>query len=153
MPNNGGSHSGANSDGGRDLFRYRPATPYPSPTFTNGDSVHGLALETATQDNPARVHNRWTVAPNGELCGPNGKIWHPRCFSEWYAISTVNEDGTLGTTPFVCYAINTQGDPTVYGIFQQDGDIHSKPLKALASSQLGTSHEGHLDWLNSKFAL
>ncbi len=91
--------------------------------------------------------------PNGELCGPNGKIWHPRHFSEWYAISTVDEDGALGTTPFMHYAINPQGNPTVYGIFQQEGDIHSKPLKALVSGQLGSSHEGHLNWLNSKFAL
>jgi len=65
----------------------------------------------------------------------------------------VNEDGALGTTPFVCYAINPQGNPTVYGIFRQDRDIHSKPLKALASSRLGTPREGHLDWLDSKFAL
>jgi len=53
----------------------------------------------------------------------------------------------------VRYAINPQGDPTVYGIFRRDGIIHSKPLKALASHQLGTSHEGHLDWLNGQFAL
>jgi len=53
----------------------------------------------------------------------------------------------------VCYAINPQGDPTVYGIFRQDGIIHSKPLKALASHRLGTSREGHLNWLNGRFAL
>ena len=51
------------------------------------------------------------------------------------------------------YAINPQGDPTVYGIFRRDGVIHSKPLKALASDRLGTSREGHLDWLNRRFAL
>ncbi len=51
------------------------------------------------------------------------------------------------------YAINPQGDPTVYGIFQRDGIIHSKPLKALASHRLGTSREGHLDWLDGRFAL
>jgi len=65
----------------------------------------------------------------------------------------VDEDGALGTTPFVHYAINSQGDPTVYGIFRQDRDIHSKPLKALASSQLGSPHEGHLNWLDGQFAL
>jgi len=53
----------------------------------------------------------------------------------------------------VCYAIDSQGNPTVYRIFQRDGVIHSKPLKALASSQLGTSREGHLDWLDGRFTL
>ena len=153
MPNNGRSHPKPNTNGGRDLFWYRPATPYPSPMLADGDSVRGLPLETATWDDLAQVCNGWTVVPNGELCGPNGKIWHPRCFGERYAISTVNEDGALGTTPFVHYAINPQGDPTVYGIFRWDGDVHSKPLKALASSWLGTSHEGHLDWLEGKFTL
>src|SRR6266446_827815 len=65
----------------------------------------------------------------------------------------VDEDGALGTTPYVRYAINPQGDPTVYGIFRRDRIIHSKPLKALASHQLGTSREGHLDWLDGRFAL
>ena len=65
----------------------------------------------------------------------------------------VDEDGALETTPFVCYAINPQGNPTVYGIFQQDRDVHSKPLKALASGQLGSPHEGHLNWLDGQFAL
>ncbi len=51
------------------------------------------------------------------------------------------------------YAINPQGDPTVYGIFQRDGIVHSKPLKALASNRLGASCEGHLDWLDGQFAL
>ncbi len=65
----------------------------------------------------------------------------------------VDEDGTLGTTPYVRYVINPEGDPTVYGIFRQDGIVHSKPLKALASHRLGTSCEGHLDWLDGQFAL
>ncbi len=93
------------------------------------------------------------MAPDGGLCSPNGKVWHPRRFGDRYAISTVDEDGTLGTTPYVYYAINPQGDPTVYGIFRRDGVVHSKPLKALASDRLGTSREGHLDWLNRRFAL
>jgi len=99
------------------------------------------------------VRDGWTVVPDGGLCGPNGKVWHPQHFSDQYAISTVNEDGALGTTSYVRYAINPQGDPTVYGIFQQDGIVHSKPLKALASHRLGTSHEGHLDWLDGRFSL
>jgi len=65
----------------------------------------------------------------------------------------VNEDGALGTTPYVRYAIDPKGDPTVYRIFQQEGIIYSKPLKALASHRLGSSREGHLDWLNRRFAL
>ncbi len=68
-------------------------------------------------DDPAQVHNGWTVAPDGGLCGPNGKVWHPRHFGDQYAIRTVNEDGALGTTPYVHYAINPQGNPTVYRIF------------------------------------
>ncbi len=93
------------------------------------------------------------MAPDGGLCGPNGKIWHPRLFGDRYAISTVDEDGTLGTTPYVRYAINPEGDPTVYGIFRREGIIHSKPLKALASHRLASSREGHLDWLDGRFAL
>ncbi len=93
------------------------------------------------------------MALDGGLCGPNGKVWHLRLFGDRYAISTVDEDGALGTTPYVCYAINPQGDPTVYGIFRQDGVVHSKPLKALASHRLATSREGHLDWLDGQFAL
>src|SRR6266478_2279587 len=65
----------------------------------------------------------------------------------------VDEDGALGTTPYVHYAINPQGNPTIYGIFRRDGIIHSKPLKALASHRLGTSREGHLDWLDGRFSL
>jgi len=65
----------------------------------------------------------------------------------------VDEDGTLGTTPYVRYVINPEGDPTVYRIFRQDRIVHSKPLKALASHRLGTSCEGHLDWLDGQFAL
>src|SRR6266481_5511463 len=37
--------------------------------------------------------------------------------------------------------------------FFDEGIVHSKPLKALASHQLGTSCEGHLDWLDGQFAL
>ncbi len=99
------------------------------------------------------MHDGWTVAPDGGLCSPNGKVWHPQLFGDWYAISTVDEDGALGTTPYVRYTINPQGDPTVYGIFRQDGVVHSKPLKALASHRLGTSHEGHLNWLDRQFTL
>ncbi len=51
------------------------------------------------------------------------------------------------------YAINPQGDPTVYGIFRRDGVVHSKPLKALASHRLGAPCEGHLDWLDGQFSL
>src|SRR6266446_4102790 len=65
----------------------------------------------------------------------------------------VDEDGALGTTPYVRYAINPEGDPTVYGIFRREGIIHSKPLKALASHRLASSREGHLDWLDGRFAL
>ena len=104
-------------------------------------------------DDPAQVRNGWTVVPDGGLCGPNGKVWHPRHFGDRYAISTVDEDGALGTTPYVRYVINPEGDPTVYRIFRQDRIVHSKPLKALASHRLGTSREGHLDWLDGQFAL
>ena len=69
-------------------------------------------------DDPARVRDGWTVAPDGGLCSPNGKIWHLRRFGDRYAINMVDEDGALGTTSYVCYAINPQGDPTVYGIFR-----------------------------------
>ena len=105
------------------------------------------------RDDPARVCNGWIVAPDGGLCSPNGKIWHLRCIGDQYAINMVDENGTLGTTPYVHYAIDPQGDPTVYGIFQQEEDIHSKPLKALASHQLALPCEGHLDWLEGQFAL
>ncbi len=104
-------------------------------------------------DDLGQVCDGWTVVPDGGLCGPNGKVWHSRHFGDQYAISTVNEDGALGTTPYVHYAINPQGDPTVYRIFRRDGIIHSKPLKALASHRLGTSCEGHLDWLDGRFSL
>src|SRR6266478_2530328 len=114
---NGGSHSGSDPDRGRHLLQHCPPTPYASLNLAYGNSVCSLSLEADTGDDPARVRNRWTVAPDGGLCGPNGKVWHPRRFGDWYAISTVNEDGTLGTTPYVRYAINPQGDPTVYGIF------------------------------------
>ncbi len=144
----GGSHSKPDLDQGRHFLQHHPPTPYAPPHLTNRDSVRGLTLDTDMGDNLARVHNGWTVVLDGGLCSPNGKIWHPRHFSDWYAINTVNEDGALGTTPYVHYAINPQGDPTVYRIFQQEGIIHSKPLKALASHRLGSSCEGHLDWLN-----
>ncbi len=150
---NGGSHSNPDPDRGRHLLQHHPPTPYAPLNVAYGNSIRGLSLERDTPDDPARVRNRWTVAPDGGLCGPNGKVWHPRRFGDRYAISTVNEDGALGTTPYVHYVINPQGDPTVYGIFRRDGIIHSKPLKALASHQLGTSREGHLDWLNGRFTL
>ena len=149
----GGSHSDPDTNRGRNLLQHCPPTPHPPPHLTNRDSVRSLTLDTDTGDNPARVHNGWTVVPDGRLCSPNGKIWHLRHFGDRYAINMVNEDGTLGTTPYVHYAINPQGDPTMYGIFQREGIIHSKPLKALASHQLATSHEGHLNWLNRQFAL
>ncbi len=152
-PDNGGSDSKPDPDRGRPFLQCRPPTPYTSAHVAYGNSDHGLTLEADTEDDLARVRDRWTVALDGGLCSPNGKVWHPRHFGDRYAISTVDEDGTLGTTPYVCYAINPQGDPTVYRIFQRDRIVHSKPLKALASHRLGTSHEGHLDWLDGRFSL
>ncbi len=43
----------------------------------HGHSVRSLTLEADMGDNPARVRDGWTVAPDGGLCGPNGKVWHP----------------------------------------------------------------------------
>src|SRR6266478_3221704 len=149
----GGSDAEPNVDRGRHILQHHPPTPYALTAFDHRNSRRALTLERAESDDPARVRNGWTVALDGGLCGPNGKIWHPRLFGDRYAISTVDEDGTLGTTPYVRYAINPEGDPTVYGIFRQDRIVHSKPLKALASHQLGTSREGHLDWLDGRFAL
>ncbi len=152
-PDNAGSDAKSDLDQGRPVLQHRPPTPYASPNVAHGNSHRGLTLERDTGDDPARVHDGWTVAPDGGLCSPNGKVWHPRLFGDRYAISTVDEDGTLGTTPYVRYTINPKGDPTVYGIFRREGVIHSKPLKALASHQLASSCEGHLDWLNGRFAL
>src|SRR6266446_2237888 len=149
----GGSDAEPNVDRGRHILQHRPPTPYASTAFDHRNSRRAFTLERDESDDPARVRNGWTVAPDGGLCGPNGKVWHPRLFGDRYAISTVDEDGTLGTTPYVRYAINPQGDPTVYGIFRREGVIHSKPLKALASHRLASSREGHLDWLDGRFAL
>src|SRR6266436_3839657 len=103
-PDNGGGHSGPDSDGGRHILQYHPPTPYTPLNLTDGHSVHSLTLEADMGDNPAQVRNGWTVAPDGGLCSPNGKVWHLQHFSDRYAISTVNEDGALGTTPYVRYA-------------------------------------------------
>ncbi len=151
--NHGGSRSDPDPDGGQHLLQYCPPTSYAPPDIPHGNSICGLSLERDMADDPAQVCHGWTVAQDGGLCGPNGKVWHPRRFGDRYAISMVDEDGALGTTPYVRYAINPQGDPTVYGIFRRDGIIHSKPLKALASHRLGTSREGHLDWLDGRFTL
>src|SRR6266403_570662 len=150
---NEGSNTEPGLDRGRPILQYRPPTPYAPPHFAHRNSRCGLTLERDAGDDPARVRDGWTVAADGGLCSPNGKVWHPRLFGDRYAISTVDEDGALGTTPYVRYAINPEGDPTVYGIFQREGIIHSKPLKALASHRLASSREGHLDWLDGRFAL
>src|SRR6266436_5032660 len=149
----GGSDAEPNMDRGRHILQHRPPTPYASMAFDHRNSRRAFTLERDESDDPARVRNGWTVAPDGGLCGPNGKVWHPRLFGDRYAISMVDEDGALGTTPYVRYAINPQGDPTVYGIFRREGVIHSKPLKALASHRLASSREGHLNWLDGRFAL
>src|SRR6266403_1042648 len=59
--------------------------------------------QTWTEDNPARVRDGWTVALDGGLCSPNGKIWHPRHFGDRYAISTVDEDGVTNFSLLFLY--------------------------------------------------
>ncbi len=51
------------------------------------------------------------------LYSPDGKVWHQRHISDRYASRMIDEDDTLGATPYVCYAVNPQGDPTIYGLF------------------------------------
>src|SRR6266478_512602 len=74
---NGGSHSEPDPDRGRHLLRHHPPTLYASTAIAYGHSVRGLTLKADTGDDLARVHDGWTVAPDGGLCGPNGKVWHP----------------------------------------------------------------------------
>src|SRR6266403_1536349 len=85
----------------------REATP--NQVWTEDDLFFNIALPLLTH---LRTSLTEIVAVDGGLCSPNGKVWHPRLFGDRYAISMVDEDGALGTTPYVCYAINPEGDPT-----------------------------------------
>ncbi len=76
-PDDGGSDTGPNVDRGRHLPQHRPPTPYTFTAFDHQNSCRAVTLERDESDDPAQVRDRWTVAPDGGLCSPNGKVWHP----------------------------------------------------------------------------
>jgi len=99
------------------------------------------------------VQDSGRMGKNGELWDTNGEVWYPRKYFFKYAVNVTTASGTLEPATHMRAAINSEGEPTLYGFNPGGGTPSRQPLQALPKSGREGPRERQHQWLERNFEL